>query len=104
MPMLTPTNTSASSITNGPDKRVVHTFGDGDGVVLVDEVLAEHDELVAAEPSDGVGRAQRRLQTLGDGDEQTVAEPVAERVVHHLEVVEIEEQHGDASVSTARAT
>ena len=37
----------------------------------------------------------RTAQPLGDGDEQVVADRVAERVVDGLEVVDVDEQHGD---------
>ena len=59
---------------------------------------AEHGELVAAEAGDRVARADRGAQPVGDGDEQPVAGGVAEAVVDHLEVVEVEEQHRDALV------
>ena len=63
--------------------------------VLVDEVLAQHHELVAAEPGDRVtgrsGGAQSRRQLA----QQQVADVVPAGVVDELEVIEIEEQHRD---------
>ena len=58
-------------------------------------------ELVAAEAGDGVGRAQARLHALGHLGQQPVAGGVAEAVVDALEVVEVEEQHGDAAAGAA---
>ena len=57
------------------------------------EVRAQHDELVAAEAAREVGRAQHRREPFGGRGEQLVAGRVAERVVHVLEVVEVDEQH-----------
>src|SRR5262249_61630723 len=37
--------------------------------------------------------AERVADALRDGDEQLVAEMVAERVVHRLEAVDVDEQH-----------
>ena len=54
--------------------------------------IARIDELVAAEPRNGVARAQRRLQPSRHRDEQIVADGVAETVVHQLEPVEVEQQ------------
>ena len=45
----------------------------------------------------------QRAQPLGDRDQQLVADRVAERVVDGLEVVEVDEQHRDASAGAWRA-
>ena len=52
-------------------------------------------ELVAAEPGGGVALADGGADPLGDGDQQLVADAVAEAVVDVLEVVEVEEQHDE---------
>ena len=62
-------------------------------VVHAVDVFAQHDELVAAEPRDGVGLAHRALDARGRLDEELVADGVAERVVHRLEAVEVDEEH-----------
>ena len=68
----------------------------------VDQRVADardHDrELVAAEARDGVLGAHAAAQALGDGDEQRVADAVAERVVDGLEVVDVDEQDGGLAV------
>jgi hypothetical protein len=51
-----------------------------------------HLELVATEPADQPGIADRALQSLGDLFEQGVADLMAERVVDRLEPVEVEQE------------
>src|SRR6185369_8080277 len=63
----------------------------------------EHDELVAAEPRDRVGLAQRGRESRRDRTEETVTGFVAERVVHLFEAVEVDEQRGRLQVVTPRA-
>ena len=63
----------------------------------VGDAVEQHGELVAAEARDGVAGAQRATQPARDGDQQLVADVVAERVVDELEAVEVEEQDGDAA-------
>ena len=46
-------------------------------------------------PRDGVVGPHALPKSVGDLDQQQIAEGVAERVVHFLEVIEIEAQHGD---------
>ena len=68
------------------------------------DVLAEDDELVAAEARDGVARAQRpRAARSRHGQQQLVAGVVAERVVDDLEVVEVEEEHARRSARSRPA-
>jgi hypothetical protein len=50
----------------------------------------QHDELLAAVATDEVALAHRRLQGDTDGRQHLVADPVAERVVDVLEVVEVQ--------------
>ena len=67
-------------------------------------VLQQDGELVATEPRRGVARAQATAQPVGDGTQQLVAGTVAEAVVDHLEVVEVDEGHrGGGHVVAARA-
>jgi hypothetical protein len=70
--------------------------GDAQRVVLADHAGQQHGELVAAEPRDDVVGAQAARQALGHRADQPVAGAVAERVVDDLEVVEVDEEHGDA--------
>ena len=56
---------------------------------------------ITAEPGDGVGRSDALDQPLGDGPQQVVAGGVPERVVHRLEVVEVEEGDAERRRTTA---
>ena len=58
------------------------------------EVLAQHQELVPAEPGHGVHAADGLAEPIGDGDEHLVADVVSEAVVDELEPVEVQEQDG----------
>ena len=60
-------------------------------------------ELVAAEARGDVGGRHAGAQAVGDARSAAVADGVAERVVDGLEVVEVDEQHGDAPARAARA-
>jgi len=70
-------------------------LGDADRLAGVAQVLEQHGELVAAEAGDGVGRADAGAEPAGDGDEELVADLVAEAVVDDLEPVEVEEEDAD---------
>ena len=70
---------------------------DPQGVRLVPHALAEHRELVAAEAGDHVLRAQHGAQARADRAQQLVAGVVAERVVEHLQVVDVEEEQREAA-------
>ena len=66
------------------------------------EARQDHDELVAAQPRDGVRLAHRAGQPLRDRLQQLVAGVVAQRVVDALEVVEVEEQARDVRAVALR--
>jgi hypothetical protein len=53
----------------------------------------DDDELVPAEPGDGVGRPAALPQPAGHGDEHLVSDGVPEAVVDVLEPVEVDEEH-----------
>ena len=61
-------------------------------VALAGRDRGEQAELVAAHPVDAAEALGRRLQALGQADEQRVAGRVAEAVVVLLEAVEVEER------------
>ena len=82
-----------------PAQDVEHAFRDVfrfDGGV---DALDEERELVAAEARGGVGAAQAGADPSGHLDEQGVAGGVSERVVDAFEVVDVEEDHGQARAS-----
>ena len=101
--MLAVTNTSPSIERDGPGDRLRDPLGDELDGLLAGHVLAEDRELVAAEAGHDVGRAHHRAQPVGDRHQQPVAGGVPEAVVHHLEAVEVEEQHRDALAALAAA-
>ena len=61
-------------------------------------IRRQDQELVAAEPGDGVVRAQLAFQALADRDQQTVAQAMAEAVVDGLEAIQIEEHQRELIV------
>ena len=82
-------------------QRANHAFRDLFGLRNVRQVLAEHDELVAAEPRNGVADADDLADALGGLTKQHITGLVTEAVVHHLEVVEVEEQHRERAAPPA---
>ena len=68
-----------------------------------DSTSQQDDELVAAEPGDGVRAADDVLQARAERDEEVVAGLVAERVVDRLELVDVEQQHRDERLRALRA-
>ena len=66
---------------------------------LVD--LEQDGELVAAEAAHQVAVAHGAAQPAGERLQHAVADGVAERVVDHLEAVEVEEEHRQAGAAQA---
>jgi hypothetical protein len=75
-------------------QRPLDPLGHARRVARVGDALEEQRELVAAEPGYHVAAADALLEPAGDRDEQLVAGVMADAVVHHLEVVEVDEEHG----------
>jgi hypothetical protein len=67
---------------------------------LVHHVLGDDDELVASETGDGVRCADERGEPISHRLQDAVAHAVTERVVDHLEPVEVEEEHRQNASST----
>ena len=88
--MLADVKTSRPPIENGARQRVLNPERDGVGLRLVAEPVQQNRELVAAEPGERVARPQARLEPPRHGDEQRVADQVAEAVVHDLEAIEVD--------------
>ena len=76
-------------------QRLDHAVGHAGRLGGVGHVLEQDRELVAAESRGGVAAAQAVVDALGDRHEQVIAGGVAEAVVDRLEVVHVEEEHGD---------
>ncbi len=62
----------------------------------------QHRELVTAEARQHLPRREAVAQALGNGHQHPVARGVPERVVHRLQVVEVEEQHGQFRLRRGR--
>ena len=75
--------------------------GHGVGGVAVG-AREEHHELVAAHPRDRVFRAELALEAGGEHAKELVAARVAERVVHELEIVHVEEDERERLLVPAR--
>src|SRR5262249_23706732 len=58
--------------------------------------------LVAAEPCDGVAAANAPAEAFRHGAQKLVADPMAERIVDVLEMIEVDVVHGDAAAVVAR--
>jgi len=82
------------------DERAADAIGDSK---RIRRACVQHDrELVAAQARRSLVDRQCRTDPGRDRAQQEIAEPVAERVVHILEVVEIDEQHGDRPARVGR--
>ena len=87
----------------GDTCRVQRTEPDLAGVVgLLGGPVDEHDELVAAESRQLITDTHDRTEPPCDVAEEFVTDAVAEAVVDDLEVVEIDEQHGDLVAARRR--
>ena len=94
-PMLVATRASVPSSSRGSAKDsviVTATRSTSAGSVIAFE---QDGELVAAEARHGVGGPGALHEALGRGLQQAVAGVVPERVVHVLEVVQVQEHHRD---------
>ena len=58
-------------------------------------VRLHNDEFIAAQPGDKIFHSRQCAQPLADRIEKEIAAVVAERVVHLLEVIDVNEMHGD---------
>ena len=67
--------------------------GDRGGRLGVANAFEEDGKLVAAEPRERIP-ASDACKPLADGNEESVANLVAEAVVDQLEAVEVDEEHG----------
>ena len=63
----------------------------------------QHDELVPADPGDGVRRAHDRLEPARDGAQHLVARLVTAHVVDPLEAVEVDDEEGERLLRATRS-
>ena len=119
MPMLALTTCSTPLTVTGCCRAAADSFGNPDGespvglearmrgealfgAVRAIPGLHDDDELVAADPCDGVVFAQHVVEALGDLEQQRVPGGVARDVVDSLEAVQVAEQHRDLSPVAGR--
>ena len=74
-----------------------HALGDRQDVLVLAQRVAHQHELVAAVARDRVGASRDPSQTVAELDQRLIADVVAERVVDRLEVVDVEEEDGEAA-------
>jgi len=80
-------------MSNGSGQHFEHLLRDDRGVGALAEILQYQRELVAAQPADGVAGAHRVREASRHRYDQLVARRVAQRVVDHLEAVQVDEHH-----------
>ena len=81
-------------------ERLTDAFRGARRLCLFVELLQKDGELVTTQASHRVAGAHARLQTVSHLDQQGVARLVAQAVVDHLEVVQVEKQHRDQVLPT----
>ena len=102
--MLAPTITSLPSMTTARLISSMMRLARASVSQLAGLVMVKDDEFVAAPARDQVTRADDGAEPACDLDQELVAGPVPETVVDLLEVVEIEEHHGQAVARGVVAT
>ena len=95
MPRLALRTISRPPTTNGRRTACWSRSRDRPRLVETSALLDHHGELVAAETGRGVAAAHAAEESLRQLDEELVAGGVAQAVVDVLEVVEVDEDHGD---------
>jgi hypothetical protein len=76
------------------------TLDDLTDLLDVGDAVEDDDEFVAAHATHRVAAADATLQLAGHRPQEAVADVMAERIVHVLEAVEVDEQHGDPPLVT----
>ena len=88
-----------ANIVVGNDKRRIKRLNDLPGddfrILLVIDSLQENDKLVAAQTRNGIGPTHHhRQQTARHFLQEKITDIVAKRIIHRLESIQIDEQHG----------
>ena len=99
MPMLAEVKTSRPPIENGALSAFWMRKATALACVLVAERVQQNREFVAAEPGEHVALPQARLEPARHGDQQLVADQVAEAVVDDLEAIEVEIEHREPAAA-----
>ena len=83
-------------------ERGQHPARDAVRLAVVLERVDQDREFVTAEPGSRVGRPEHGPEPQRDRAQQLIAQLMAEAVVDRLEVVEVEEQHGEQPIRPIR--
>jgi hypothetical protein len=84
-------------------QRVAHPSRYRLGFRVARDVLEQHGELVASKACEELLAATRRFQTVGDLDQQIVADRMTHGVVDPLEAVQVDEHEADPRPAPASA-
>ena len=101
MPMLVPISDLVAGDFKRCTERLDQPRGKRGGVKRLIDAGLHDGELVAAQTRHRIGLADFVAQAPGHRLQQRVTDRMAERIVHLLEVVEVEAQHGAGFVSSA---
>ena len=75
-------------------QHLVNAIGHACGVFETGHFVQQDGELVSPQPGDRIPRTQEHADALSEFDQQLIARGVTQTVVHHLESIEVEKQHG----------
>ena len=87
----------------GLGQRREHRHHNVDGRAQRSDRSKNQRELIAADAAKAIAIASPRAETLGHGLQQPVADLMTERVIDHLEVIEIEVNHGNVAAFLPRS-
>ena len=87
----------------GLPERELDAMGDRERIVNTAHRLDDHDELVTTEVTDERVGPNDLLEPGAERQQEVIAGGVPQAVVHHLEAVEVEQQHRGAPRRAVRA-
>ena len=100
--MLAPAATGSPRDLDRPLERHEQARRRVDGLGHIPDIGEQDAELVTAQACRDIGRPDAASDPVGDGRQEIVAGRVTEAIVDGLEVVEVEEQHGERARRLAR--
>ena len=68
-------------------------LGEGDCFVCRVDIFDQNGKLISAETGNCVSGSEHSFQTAGDGDEQLIANDMAQTVIDDFETIQAEKQH-----------
>ncbi|MPN02000.1 hypothetical protein SDC9_149213 [bioreactor metagenome] len=70
----------------------------GDNIGSISHIQHQHNELITADPGNGIGLTEAELQALGDHPQQIIPHRMSQRIIDNLETIHIQKQQGKAGV------